>query len=87
MREFTQREQLERVGERIAEYVYDYCASRLPDSPTFYMSDLAAYVGGFVTVAPDSPGRLLRALRRAGRVDYRVVNRAQSLYRVMAVRL
>jgi hypothetical protein len=50
------------------------------------MAELAEFVASAVQVAPDSPGRILRQLRRAGRVDYRIVNRAQSLYEITAVR-
>jgi hypothetical protein len=45
------------------------------------------FVRPILNVAPDSPSRILRELRKQGRVDYIVVNRAASLYRVVAVRV
>ena len=52
------------------------------------MEDLRRYVeeglGG--KIAPDSPGRILRQLRQHGHLDYTVIYRAESIYRVEWVR-
>jgi hypothetical protein len=52
----------------------------------FHADDLRGAVACEVPIAPGSADRILRDLRRAGVVSYVVVNRAQSLYRVTAVR-
>ena len=45
------------------------------------MADLNAHVNTRVgLVAPDSPGRILRDLRKKQRLDYLVVSRKSSLY-------
>jgi hypothetical protein len=48
------------------------------------MTDLVAFVEDRVgAIAPDSAGRILRALRRAGRVNYIVLDRSASLYAIV----
>jgi len=79
-----QTENLGRVYDKIAELVLDFC--RAPQHQEFHMADLVKWVRyELPDIAPDSPSRILRALRQEGRVLYHVVNRAQSLYRVQAV--
>jgi hypothetical protein len=47
------------------------------------MADLATEVADRAgPTAPDSAGRMLRQLRKAGRLNYRVVDRANSIYEV-----
>lgn len=49
----------------------------------FYISELLTYVRlRMPGIAPDSPSRVLRQLRAAGRVGYYVVRRDLSLYRM-----
>lgn len=80
---------LDRVSDRIAGLVYKFCRSRFAaprvELRQFHMEDLTTYVSADVQVAPDSPGRILRMLRKTGRVGYRVVNRRESLYELTAV--
>ena len=77
-REVQERE-LSRVSDRIAAHVLAFCRSR----ETFHMQELVAYVAARVPeIAPDSPSRILRDLKRNGLVNYRVVSRSQSLYQV-----
>lgn len=80
---------LGRVSDRIAGLVYEFCRSRFAaprvELRQFHMEDLTTYVSADVQVAPDSPGRILRMLRKTGRVGYRVVNRRESLYELTAV--
>lgn len=54
-------------------------------APEFHMGDLTRYVADRVATAPDSAGRIMRALAAAGRLDYELVSRPRSLYRVLAV--
>lgn len=51
------------------------------------MDELRRYVGRELeeAIAPDSPGRILRQLRQQGVLNYAVVSRRQSLYRVVPV--
>lgn len=82
-----QAKHLERVADRIAALVLDWCAINLKAGTTFHMADLVEFVClGPEACSPDSPSRILRMLRRKGRLDYVVVSRSQSLYRVTAVR-
>lgn len=71
--------QLERVSGKIALAVLAFVQAHT----TFYGSELHNYVADRADVAPGSADRVLRALRREGRVNYRVVNRAKSLYEVV----
>ncbi|MCC6494395.1 MAG: hypothetical protein IT424_15395 [Pirellulales bacterium] len=50
------------------------------------MKELQSYVTERdVAVAPDSPSRILRALRDAGQVDYVVTSRPKSEYLIRGV--
>lgn len=79
-----QEEQLDRVRSKIAPVILRY----FQDKPTgfeFHMADLEAYVRSASGGAPDSPSRILRALRQAGYLQYEVVSRAKSLYRLLGM--
>lgn len=81
-----QSSNLRRVRSRLAGAVLRFCASRLlMGCPDFRGADLQAYVRETVTSAPASPDRILRLLRREGRLSYEVTDRAGSAYRVLAV--
>jgi hypothetical protein len=83
----TQAANLQRVSAKIGDVVWRFCVRRMRHHAPFNMVDLVAHVTAIMPfIAPDSPSRILRELRRQGRVDYVVVNRAASLYRVVAVR-
>jgi hypothetical protein len=72
--------ELKRVSLRIAEAVLDFARRRA--GALFYMEQLNLHVADVVgTVAPDSPGRILRDLRRKKHISYEVVSRKDSLYR------
>jgi len=81
-----QERQLRRVSARIATVVLAFCRERLADAPIFYAGDLRDYVAEHVGGAPASPDRILRDLRRRGRVRYVVTDRSRSEYRIDAVR-
>jgi hypothetical protein len=76
--------QLERVGGRIAGAVLAFC--RAYRGQTFHLEALMEFVREIAGVAPDSPGRILRNLRQRGFIDYEVVSRPKSLYRMQRVR-
>jgi hypothetical protein len=81
----SQAHNLQRVSDNISDVVLRFCKARI--GRHFHAEALVQHVMAFTPkCAPDSPSRILRELRRQGRVDYVVVNRAASLYRVVAVR-
>jgi hypothetical protein len=53
---------------------------------SFNARDLQSFVGGRLGCAPASADRTLRLLRAKGAIDYRVINRAASLYKISAIR-
>lgn len=79
----SQAREVARVGGAIGDDVLAFARSRV--GREFHMEDLRSYVEARGHRAPDSAGRILRLLRQHGRLDYSVVSRAQSLYRVEAV--
>lgn len=76
----TNREHLERVAAAIEDVILDFCVP----GRRFHATELLAYVEGALghELAPDSPSRILRLLRRQKRVSYRVLDRRASLYEV-----
>jgi hypothetical protein len=81
-----QQANLARVSNNIADIVTNFCRERLAGArEEFHMVDLTTYVNDRSTIAPDSAGRILRDLRRHRIIDYTVVNRAQSLYKITGV--
>jgi hypothetical protein len=81
-----QRENLERVSERISQHILAFAKLRLEaGAPDFRMEDLVEYVRTKVpVVAPDSASRILRDLRQQGVLGYVVVSRSGSHYRLLA---
>jgi len=76
---------LARVSARISEAIVAFCRARV--GKEFFADDLRRYVTAQVgAVAPGSADRILRALRQGGEVDYVVVDRAASKYRVNGLR-
>lgn len=76
MTTMAQVDNLERVTESIAAAVLEFCGLRRQ----FHMIELAEFVQARVGVAPESPGRILRLLRQAGKIKYRVIDRRNSEY-------
>lgn len=74
----TQRENLERVRQRLDPVVLEFCRAHI--GAQFHMEDLVKFVKLTVPGSPDSPSRILRYLRTRGEVSYRVLSRSQSLY-------
>ena len=78
-----QRESLERVEAKIGDVVLEFCRSRVElNARQFRMADLVDYVADRAQVAPSSPDRILRQLKKEGKVAYTVIDRAGSLYRI-----
>lgn len=80
-----QAEQLERVGESIAPLVLAFFATKQPGD-LFTMNSLTDYVRARRSLGVvESAGRILRDLKRKGELNYELVSRSQSLYRVLAL--
>lgn len=71
---------LERVKGRIQSAIAEFFDG-LEIGQTFHAQDLRDYVCRTAQVAPSSPDRIMRAMRREGTIGYEVVNRRDSLYR------
>lgn len=80
----TQQHHLSHVADRIAATVLEFC--RRHKGRQFTGDELRSYVSLRHIFAPESPGRILRELKKRGDVDYELVSRAASLYRVISVR-
>lgn len=76
-----QTKNLNRVSEKIRAIVCDFFDAK-GDGSRFTINELGRFVRLKEAVAPDSPGRIMRALRKEGRIDYEVLSRSQSLYRI-----
>lgn len=81
-----QERHLARVSETIAVWVHRFCEQ----NKRFRGASLSAYVAACadeegVYVSPESALRILRQLRKRGVVEMRV-DRAQSMYEMLAVR-
>lgn len=78
-----QDENLERVSHRIRPAIWQfYQSKKLKGQPRFFAAELRDFVVRMVghALAPASPDRVLRDLRRKHVLDYRVVSRSQSIY-------
>ena len=77
------RQERERVRSRIGSLIMEFCRQ----DKSFFMEELRSYVERNLAdcIAPDSPGRILRQLRQQRQLNYKVVLRRQSLYRVVPV--
>lgn len=79
-----QPESLRRVKANIGPTIVAFWRSFAESAtPEFTAAQLVRYVALRHPMAPDSPSRILRALKAAGSVNYVVVNRAASLYRAL----
>jgi hypothetical protein len=76
-----------RVAGEVSREVLAFCRGRLAlGLDEWRMSDLTEYVRERVMCAPDSAGRILRQLAQQGALEYQLVSRAESRYRIVTVR-
>lgn len=73
---------LSRVSSKIAPYILDFFKP-LFYGQQFYAEDVLNHVQEKTCCAPDSVSRIMRMLKRSGQLNYRVVNRSQSLYEAL----
>jgi hypothetical protein len=75
----TQAEELARVFDKVAGSIMRFRKNNPSD--IFHVEDLRQFVlTEHATIAPDSPGRILRDMRQHGMINYVVLNRRNSLY-------
>jgi hypothetical protein len=80
-----QRENIARVHAKIAPVIAAFFHERGIGSQ-FHVDDLRRYVARrYAVIAPDSAGRIMRDMRVKQWVDYEVVNRRASLYRITSL--
>jgi hypothetical protein len=77
--ESEHQQHMDRIGERQCKWIHHYADTVGNDD--WHMQDMTDYVLARVKSAPDSPGRMLRDMRRRGELNYECVSRAKSLYR------
>jgi hypothetical protein len=77
--------ELKAVGARISEAIQLFYDNRMKfNSPFFHADDLRVFVETVVgKSAPGSADRILREMRRDNKVNYSVVDRAKSLYKLL----
>ena len=82
MKDYEQAEHLERVTARIGVAIREFF--RNSTVADFHADDLRRYVTGRCgVVAPASADRVLRELRKQNLLNYVVISRKQSLYRIV----
>lgn len=79
-----QSRQLERVKGSIAAVILDFFATKKVGEH-FFASDVHSFVRSKASIAPASADRVMRDLRQSGEVNYVVVSRSRSEYRVESV--
>ena len=81
----AQQENIARVHAKIAPVIASFFHERGLGA-TFHVDDLRRYVARrYAVIAPDSAGRIMRDMREREWVDYEVVNRRASLYRITSI--
>lgn len=79
-----QDDNLDRVSARIGAAIFDFYAWHVQAGELeFHAEDMRRWVIRSVgMVAPGSPDRVMRDLRQSGAINYQVLDRASSLYRI-----
>ena len=73
-----QQEQLNLVKNNIGDLVLEFVQQR--SDRRFYMRELHDFIFVRTQTAPASPDRILRQLRREGKINYKVLDRRASCY-------
>jgi hypothetical protein len=77
----VQPRELKRVKSEVAPLILAFWKEK-GNGAQFHMAELTKFVAARTTIAPDSAGRILRDMRQGGEINYRVVSRRESLYRI-----
>ena len=81
--------ELNRVRLKVADIVFAFCRQREADKAldgVFRLNELVEYVRRRVQgsgLVVDSVSRILRDLRQRGRIEYVILDRSDSLYKIM----
>lgn len=79
-----QQDNIRRVSKKIRAHIIEFWRTRLGDDTDFHMEDLVSFVRAQIpNVAPDSASRILRDLKHKGVLNYVVLSRSKSLYRLL----
>lgn len=78
----THAEEHDRVKQAIRKHIIAFAKAHT--GRRFHMEELTRYVRQQVPTAPDSAGRILRALRQDGVIAYRLISRHDSEYEIVA---
>jgi len=77
-----QEVELTRVRDRIQQFIRVFFKEQ-GIKGQFHAEDLRRFIRKHdPVIAPGSPDRVLRDMRQRGQLDYRVINRHQSLYQI-----
>lgn len=85
---WADRNQIEehlRVWCGLAHIIWAFCCER-STKDEWHMEDLRAWCCARAGAAPASPDRILRSLRQEGLIEYTVVSRSKSRYRIDSVK-
>jgi hypothetical protein len=86
MHDESQGEHLRRVRQKIGRIVITYWEASVSDPyPFFHAQDLRLHVQAKIgiAIAPASPDRILRDLRQKRLINYKVLDRRNSLYQAL----
>lgn len=79
----THGENLERVGMNLRTAIYQFLEAKIEHGqPTFYADEITKYVQRAKFSAPGSALRILRDEKRKGNLEYTLLSRSQSHYRI-----
>lgn len=75
------RQELERVSEKVSQHVIDFFNQHGPGYE-FNLHEITLYVMQRVKCSPTSPYRIMADLKSKNQVNYTVLSRKESLYRM-----
>lgn len=79
-----QKEEIERVSEKVSQHVIDFFEQHGPGYE-FNLHEITLYVMQRVKCSPTSPYRIMASLKSKNQVNYTVLSRKESLYRMTAL--
>jgi hypothetical protein len=82
LRNLEQAEQLDRVEGNLTQLIVDWYNNH-ETGHEFHLGEFTRDILNIRLCSPTSPFRIMADLRRKGIVNYKVINRAKSLYRTM----
>lgn len=82
-----QVKQLERVKSKLLKEVINYCTMmKSKNDGKFFMVGLVDWCMEVIKCSPDSPSRILREARKEEWLDYEVLSRSKSLYKILWIK-